>query len=327
MGGYGSGRIKAHHITDECIPIDTTALLKRKLLPSSGGKVSLSYNLAARMFEHEHNTMRCKEVERAYTNSVGIQVSGDVVTLSYRCKIGDQQMSGPQKIDISLVVTHPNYGGSRYWFLSPCCHRRVRVMYLPLFGPRSLIVPLCRVCLGLHYASQQSSYVERHITREKHLLANYGYSWASMEYMSMREHYFQVTPEYAEKRARSELERELVLLRHFLTFERMMFKCYLRGIRSLVSDDDKLLYLHKIAKDRGNSYALDLIKMLGLSIDFERAVRASTDTSVLDTFTRGLDLLTDEGDTSEEPSIIKALKSKEQDIKQELEYLNAKRAA
>ncbi len=52
---------------------------------------------------------------------------------------------------LRLAWTPCNYGGSRPWFLCPGagCGRRAAILY----GPAS--PPLCRLCLGLAYASQR----------------------------------------------------------------------------------------------------------------------------------------------------------------------------
>ena len=56
-------------------------------------------------------------------------------------------------LDYNVYVesTPCNYGGQRWWFLCPACHRRCRVLYL---APGSVYFA-CRICHNLTYTSQQ----------------------------------------------------------------------------------------------------------------------------------------------------------------------------
>jgi len=195
--------------------------------------------------------------------------------------------------------------------------------------------PLCRTCQDLHYQSQRSSYIEKHITYEKYLLCNYGYYWAYDRYHSLKEHYFKITPEYAYKMRKSQIEQDLHLIRLYIKFEMKMLKIHLRDIASLQSDEDKHVYLEHIANEHGQDYALDTVHLLGLSIQFERAVRAVADTSVLNQFfsdeTVGTTYLEPEcgttGDESEpETRKLKLLRSKEKELEQEMQELEQEAA-
>src|SRR6266568_4652247 len=61
MGGYGSGRRKQYHITNECFPIDTSLLLKQKLLTGKlrqGATITFtttSKDLQGNMTEKRHH--------------------------------------------------------------------------------------------------------------------------------------------------------------------------------------------------------------------------------------------------------------------------------
>ena len=48
---------------------------------------------------------------------------------------------------VQITTTSCNYGGSRYWFICPDCHKRVGVLYRQ--GNFK-----CRHCLGVNYQSQ-----------------------------------------------------------------------------------------------------------------------------------------------------------------------------
>lgn len=59
---------------------------------------------------------------------------------------------------ISIDKQACNYGGFRYFFKCPLCHKRMRILYL---GEQSVF--LCRKCLNLSYLSQRLRPTERHI--------------------------------------------------------------------------------------------------------------------------------------------------------------------
>jgi hypothetical protein len=72
--------------------------------------------------------------------------SGPLLTMHYR-------IDGRENIDqpIALQSTRPNYGGARWWFTCPGCHRRAGRLYLPS-GVRFFA---CRRCYDLTYRSAQ----------------------------------------------------------------------------------------------------------------------------------------------------------------------------
>jgi len=146
MGAIGSGRKKTHLSTSDCITIDIKDL--RGYL--TGGTCYL-------IDDKVKCTVEGKQLEIAYA-------------------FVEKQI----RESVQLVTTIlPNIGGKRYWMLCPCCQRRVRILYISMVG-----YPTCRTCLELNYPSQRSSAIERHITYEKYLLSNYGYSWAFHKYHS-----------------------------------------------------------------------------------------------------------------------------------------------
>lgn len=56
--------------------------------------------------------------------------------------------SGSISCDVKLTTTSCNYGNLRYWFVCPCCQRRIGVLYLS--GNRIA----CRRCHNLTYKSK-----------------------------------------------------------------------------------------------------------------------------------------------------------------------------
>jgi hypothetical protein len=283
MGGYGSGRRKRHHITYEGVPIDTMSLLKRGLLTgeklSTGAKVA--YTIQAKDLKGKvtetHHALYVRVKRYPEDDQAGEFACCDAigqVTLLYGVKVGGEDQ-GMQRADIPLMVTHPNYGGVRYWLLAPCCGRRVRMVYLPIFGVNR-VLPECRTCLDLHYASQMQSYVERCKTYEKHLLANYGWVWAELEYHSLREHYLEITPEIEYSRQRSIIDMRMRMLRLLMSFTRVMLRTHMYNLRSLKSEEDRRVYLEHVVEQHGESFALDLVRMLGISVQVERGARESS---------------------------------------------------
>src|SRR6266705_2983291 len=120
----------------------------------------------------------------------------------------------------------------------------------------------------------------------------------------------------------SQLEQDLHLMRLLIHFETKKLRIHLRDMTALKSDKDKVLYLEQVVKERGQDYAFDLVKMLGLSIQFERAVLRSADTSILN------DIVSyyEPECAAPESCKLKLLRGKEQAIKQEMQALEKEAA-
>src|SRR5438445_164137 len=334
MGGYGSGRPKQSRLTTECIAIDTKHFKKHLRTPGEETGLlcitgPMEKNCPPDSIPGLMYTIECYEgPQRDLEAAARYPVYGKL-TLDYQATLGNEKQHC--NLWIPLVTTPCNYGSARWWMIAPCCGTRVRAVYIG----GSQMYPMCRECKGLHYQSQRSSYIERHITLEKFLLSNYGYYWAYDKYHSLKEHYFKITSEYEYKMRKSRLEQELSMMRLLIRFERMMLKTHIRAMSSLKSDEDKHVYLEYVAKEHGHGYALDLVKLLRLSIQFERAVMEATDTSFLSQFisdeTVDAAIPEDEfvptGDESKpETRKIKVLKEREQELVQEIEVLEKEAA-
>src|SRR5882757_6898692 len=272
MGGYGSGRPKKSHTTAECLTIDMTHFKKYLCVPGTrSGHLLIKSGPTANSSSQDaipgisYIIERFESPQRDLSPGARQSILGNLI-LCYMAKQGDKEQHCISPIP--LVATPCNYGGQRWWMSAPCCGAKVRAVYI---GGKN-IYPACRECQNLHYQSQRASYIERQIAYEKHLLSNYGYAWAAHEYHKLEKHYFKITPEYLYKARKSELERELHFMRSLREFDRVMLKTDLRVVRSLKSDEDKHVYLKHRSQQLGRSYALDLIKMLGLGIQFKQAV-------------------------------------------------------
>ena len=64
---------------------------------------------------------------------------------------GVEGFVGINGINVNIERTACNLGGSRAWFLCPSCNRRCAILY-----------PVkCRLCLGLHHASEHEGNLDR----------------------------------------------------------------------------------------------------------------------------------------------------------------------
>lgn len=274
MGGFGSGRKATSQLTSEYIPIDTMMLLKRGCLTGDKLKTSgqLNFSVTQRTFEKWGQKAELPEkqallmnVERYADGQPGMFSQWDAsghLSLTYTIKVGEVAPV-PMCHDLPLVVTHPHYGGVRWWFLAPCCGRRVRVVYLELSDRAT---PHCRACLALNYASQRQSYIERHKTYERYLLTNYGYAWAEIEYHSLKKHYFEITPEWEEIMQRSILERRAVLIHHLMKHQRFMLSMHVQQLRSLKHEEDLRVFVAGIAQEHSEAYMLDLSRAMNINL-------------------------------------------------------------
>jgi hypothetical protein len=197
---------------------------------------------------------------------------GYQVTLTYDDYRPKQERSYTETIQLSS--TPCNYGGERWWFVAPCCQRRVRVLYLnPKCGELSRMTPQCRDCLELHYASQMQSYIERHKTYERYLLANYGLYWASHRYdFELKEHYLEMTPELWALRMQSVIDWNLDLLRTIIRFDLAIYRRDLAHLKSLRSEENRRVYLAHMQEKEREMNTLGLIKTLQQCIAYERLV-------------------------------------------------------
>lgn len=248
MGGLHSGRKRKHICIDDCIVLDLAQLRKQKLLRPG------TYSLAQKMWII---TDYHKKKDLSYTYKM--HVAPGCITLSYQAVDPEQEYTHTHAL--SLTSTSCNYGGSRLWFLAPCCGNRVRVLYInPKQRHLASITPQCRICLELHYTSQMASYIERHKTYERFLLANYGLTWAADRYdYELKEHYLKVTPELRMIQLRSELDQRMKTLRLLMRFDRSMVKEHSRNIDSLKLTSDLDMYVCHIIKEWGPCHMQDII--------------------------------------------------------------------
>ena len=131
MGGFGSGnRLQSGKATtDDMRAIDINYLQREGLL-KAGYLNTLTWS-------RNGNPIA----------SIKIFAEVDYVRLIYKCRInGDEWEDKDYRVTIERTSCH--YGGSRAWFLCPCCHKRVGKLY----GGK---VFACRHCHDLGYKSQR----------------------------------------------------------------------------------------------------------------------------------------------------------------------------
>ena len=266
MGGLGSGRRRNHTNITDCLEIDLATLNKDKLLRPGPHLFTMSWDC------WRETNFKDRTYQRYTAGCVLTMDEHSMLIFSYDVSLKGESEHQKHTVTLSLESTPCHYGGQRWWFVAPCCGRRVRVLYISLKKPLKWMLPECRTCQGLNYASQCASYSERHASYERHLLRNYGLLWAQWEYEAMREHHFKVTPEYAYKAQRSELEQRLKTLRLLISCERMLMRTHTRTLATIKSEEDRRMYIEHLIKEHGPRYALNVVKLLGYSVELERTV-------------------------------------------------------
>lgn len=93
---------------------------------------------------------------RKQLSSIRLMVGDGEVTFSYRIGTGEQAKDVYQRV--RLATTPCNYGQSRPWFICPCCHRRVALLYISQ-------EVACRHCNGMAYKVQNEGKHDREVRR------------------------------------------------------------------------------------------------------------------------------------------------------------------
>ncbi len=102
--------------------------------------------------------------------SIGVQVNGaDLLQLHYMVGDGDQRRDGSQTI--RLDRSSCTFGGTRPWFVCPCCHRRAGLLFMR-WGRFA-----CRTCQQVAYASQSCDGIDRLWRKQAKIEARLGKHW------------------------------------------------------------------------------------------------------------------------------------------------------
>lgn len=149
MGGYNSGRRGGKDCTDDMRQVDVRRLQREGCL-----KPGMAYGWQW--------TRNGKAVA-----SIDLSVQADRVTFTYRHRPrgGDWQ-------DVNCTAwldrTPCTYGGTRAWWLCPCCGRRVAILYIGK-------TPACRHCCRLAYRCEREATDDRAARRADKLRDRLGW--------------------------------------------------------------------------------------------------------------------------------------------------------
>lgn len=115
-----------------------------------------------------------------WTNSDGEQVASvacavnehvSQLTVSYRWRRYGQDEREDVSLPVRLTTTRCNYGGVRWWFACPCCHRRVAVLFIMGSALR------CIKCGRVSYVSQRVDAITRVWRKQEKLEAKLIDGW------------------------------------------------------------------------------------------------------------------------------------------------------
>jgi hypothetical protein len=140
MGGYGSGkrlRYGTKGTVDASRCLDIRYLKQHGLL--DGGYYNMSWS---------------RNGEPTGNAAISI-TAGEKMTVSCKWRRGSDEEWQPMDSTVNLAHTACAFGGSRQWFICPCCSSRVAVLIL---GAGYVA---CRHCLHLTYASCNEDLIGR----------------------------------------------------------------------------------------------------------------------------------------------------------------------
>lgn len=270
MGGLGSGRTRRHTCIDDCLTIDTTWLRRHKMLPGQQGRAVST--IEWRKWTETDFISRREHTYRALACPSGPNEE-PALLLHYQAELVSESGSKKQLKHthrVNLIPTTCYFGNVRWWFACPHCGRRSRVLYInPKCGDLARMTPQCRLCADLHYASQMQSYIEKHKSYERHLLANYGLYWASYRYdYELKEHYLKMTPELWALRLKSVVDWNLHLLKRIIQCDLAIYRTDLRIFKSLRSEEDRRICLEQMQARQQDT--LHFVKVLFQCTEYER---------------------------------------------------------
>jgi hypothetical protein len=118
-----------------------------------------------------------------------------------------------------------------------------------------------------------ASYIELHKTYERHLLANYGLTWAAWRYdHELKEHYLKMTPELWALRMKSVIDWNMHLVKEIIKCDLMIYRTDLANLRSLRREEDRQMYLDHMNTKRRELDTLRVIRLLRACIEYERLI-------------------------------------------------------
>lgn len=151
MGGLGSGRWfrSRERLTTEDLPrIDIRAMKRQGVLhPNYPGVFSWT-------------------IDDPLVGSMSFKIHRGWLSVEYFTTINGQKTKNTE--DIKFDSTPCHFGGSRYWFLCPCCKTRITTVY------KLNNVYRCRHCHNLTFRSQSESELDRVIRKSRKLRQQLG---------------------------------------------------------------------------------------------------------------------------------------------------------
>lgn len=139
MGGFGSGQRGGKDCTDDMRSVDVRQLQREGLLVHGQSR-------------------RWRWMRRGQeVASIILAVERDYVRFNYRHRCGSGQWQDVHTAAY-LERTPCRLGGSRVWWLCPCCGQRVALLYIGK-------MPACRKCSHLAYRSERET-VDARATRQ-----------------------------------------------------------------------------------------------------------------------------------------------------------------
>lgn len=109
--------------------------------------------------------------EQVATVNCQVNPEADGLTVSYRWKNSYDTEWQPVDRHVWLDSTPCNYGGARWWFRCPCCHRRAAVLYIMGGALR------CIKCGRVSYASQRGDEIDRTWIKQRKIEAKLVDGW------------------------------------------------------------------------------------------------------------------------------------------------------
>ena len=109
--------------------------------------------------------------EKVASVSCAVNEYANQLTVSYGWWRYDESEREEVKLPILLTSTPCNYGGVRWWFSCPCCHRRAAVLFI--MGR----VLRCATCGRVSYASQRGDAMDRAWLKQRKLEAKLIDGW------------------------------------------------------------------------------------------------------------------------------------------------------
>lgn len=137
MGGFGSGRRRAKALTVEKSFSLSIGSIKNALCRGPGSTCSVYWTIDDNVVHEAWCSIRLQ------SEHLAVRVRHYDLPRKTDCEEHEQW--------IDTSITHPYFGGVRFWFTCPICRKRFSRLYLR----SSQGGFLCRICLQLTYRSAQ----------------------------------------------------------------------------------------------------------------------------------------------------------------------------